>query len=123
MSNDTATLVTVREALSAARGLIENPEFWTQGDYAIENTGATVETLDDDAYAFCAVGALGRVLDWDPNSDITDMTVFAKAYRALNGASLTLYDRGIAPTNDERAPDVAHNQVLFLYDYALANFV
>lgn len=61
----------VTDVLKEARALISDPEHWTQGSAAIENTGAECLPTDPDAYAFCGLGAILHVLGVSEEDDLT----------------------------------------------------
>lgn len=54
--------MTPRDALIAARVLIEKPEHFTQGAYARTADGLSTECTDPNAVAFCAAGALEKIV-------------------------------------------------------------
>lgn len=118
-----------KQALSQARALIENPEHWTQGEAAIENTGAACSPHSLDAYAFCASGAMQRAAG--------DTHVRLLCVRAMTLAAHTLFpgvnsavpfigindgDYGIPDdvTTDAEFEAAAHANILRLFDHAIS---
>lgn len=115
---------TTKEILVEARAVIADREHWTQENMAIENTGLECSPTDDDAWAFCALGAVCKVVGMDDGEDATvrDVTQHLdRAARALYLEPKVVY--GIVSLNDgcanpDRVPD-AHAAVLRCYDYAI----
>lgn len=110
--------------LQAARALIANPEYWTQGCHAIANTGAEVPVDDPEAYAFCADGALLKaILDLGRPAP-HNSPEYASCSARLNSAARKMFPGivGITDINDGNAgePDDTHANVLAVFDAALS---
>jgi hypothetical protein len=89
-----SNFVTTVEVLKAAKTLIEDPERWTQHEYAQRADGSGTFSLDVDARQWCATGALQRVLDGQVASE-------TEAFIILESAARTLDIDGIIGVNDE----------------------
>ena len=50
----------IKELLSKARKLIENPENWLQGDFSRDAEGNPCFSTEENAVCFCSIGALRR---------------------------------------------------------------
>lgn len=98
----------VKELLVKAKGLIENPETWTQGYYAHDKDGNMCEALDEEATCFCSIGALFKANGGYYDED----GVISKAEDILN----SLADRHfIVDHNDSNT----HENVMALWDRAI----
>ena len=100
-----------RLTLLLARVLISHPDCWTTGVLARDRTGCPVSALDDSAAAWCARGAVYRVVGGD-------LEAFERAVRALEEASRALYSVSIRAVNDG-PPAFAHEAVLGAFDRAV----
>jgi hypothetical protein len=101
--------VTTVEVLIAAKTLIEDPERWTQHEYALRADGSGTFSLDVDARQWCATGALQRVQDSQIASETTE------AFIILESAARTLDIDGIVGVND----DLGHAAVMQMYNKAI----
>lgn len=117
-------MTAIKESLINARNLIAATEHWTQGDHAITNTGAPVDPLSDDAYAFCADGACARVANGFSSS------VYADMIRALDESTARLfgfYDQwAVVRVNDceigdfvDAEMETAHKAVIDIFNDAI----
>lgn len=117
----------VAKVLIAARELIADPEHWTQGSYAIENTGNEVYPDEPNAYAFCSAGALAKVsgTTFNEAGDMQPTPLYQAAYNELQRAALALFDVGsVTSINDgEHAgdSDAVHPDVIAMFDKAIAD--
>jgi hypothetical protein len=96
------------EILKAARALIEDPERWTQHEYAVKGDGSGTFSLDVDARQWCATGALQRVLAGQIASE-------TEAFIILESAAQDLDVDGIIGVNDE----LGHAAVMQMYNKAI----
>lgn len=100
-----------RLTLLLARVLISDPDCWTASVLARDQTGCPVSPLDESAMAWCARGAVYRVVGGD-------IEAFERAVQALDEASRTLYGVPICTVNDG-PPVFAHEAVLGAFDHAV----
>jgi hypothetical protein len=100
-----------RLTLLLARVLISDPHCWTAGVLARDRTGCPVAPLDDSAVAWCARGAVYRVVSGD-------VEAFQRAVRSLGEASQALYGTSIRAVNDGPSA-FAHAAVLGAFDHAV----
>lgn len=100
-----------RLTLLLARVLISDPRCWTAGVLARDRTGCPDSPLDDSAVAWCARGAVYRVVGGD-------VEAFQRAVRALDEASQLLYGTSICAVNDG-PPAFARAAVLGAFDHAV----
>lgn len=121
------------QALTAARKLIEDPEFWWRGEYAADNLGIACMPDDPDAYCFCALGAVHKVCgDISEDGDIRGSDASNGAISFLSEAAEKLFGRGeVGAVNDGEigVPDtvddlafertLAHRNVLEMFDLAI----
>lgn len=105
------TMETV-EILTKARELISDESRWTKNDYAADNVGYVVEFSDPRACAFCALGAILRVVEAKDDNDPTAREADRLLVRAIGGT--VPYD--VAVFNDTHS----HGEVLDLFDRAIA---
>jgi hypothetical protein len=117
----------VSEVLSAARELIADPEHWTQGTYAIENTGNEVYPDESNAYAFCSAGALAKAsgTTFNEAGDMQPTQLYDTAYFELKRAALALFGTdSVTSVNDgelKTDPETAHPDVLAMFEKAIAD--
>ena len=100
-----------RLTLLLARVLITDPHCWTVGVLARSRIGGPVSPLDDSAVAWCARGAVYRVVGGD-------VEAFQRAVRYLDRASQALYGTSICAVNDGPSA-LAHAAVLGAFDHAV----
>jgi hypothetical protein len=100
-----------RLTLLLARVLISDPDCWTAGVLARDQTGCPVSPLDESATAWCARGTVYRVVGGD-------VEAFERAVQALDEASHALYGVPICTVNDG-PPVFAHEAVLGAFDHAV----
>lgn len=116
-----------REALIAARALISDSEHWCQDVHAEANTGMEVCLDDEEAYSFCADGALSKVCGVriiDGTGDWIQNSAYQSAFRELNESAFVLFNCGIVETNDywrDEQREKSHKRVLACFDRAIAN--
>jgi hypothetical protein len=104
--------MTDKEALTAARALIADPERWTTGAYARSAKGWRVKAGGKAAVCWCGIGALQRV-----TGELTDFDL--PGYPYLRIAAHDLFGTGaVHKVNDNRA--LGHAAVLQVYDRAIA---
>lgn len=118
----------MKQILKEARALITDPEHWTQGDHAIENTGASIDPLNEAAYAWCADGALCRVLNRQPEF-INGYAPYKMACAALDaalarvvpldGKSTSLVALNDAEIEGIETAEACHAAVLSVFDDAI----
>ena len=124
----------VKDTLIGARALIADIEHWTQGNHAIENTGARVDPLADAAYAYCADGALCRAARGFTGAEGFSNARYEEAYEVLKAASQRLFGHNPVNVNDgdywdaelenaseEDFPKLCHERVLEVFDDAIAH--
>lgn len=109
--------------LKTARDLIADPERWTKGAYARHRDGELCAIEDKGACQWCAIGALfwaTDVADTDEaDEEIEDISTERFAMGMLYDATCALGARGgVAEFND--APERTHEEVMALYDKAIA---
>jgi hypothetical protein len=97
-----------RKILIAARALIEDAKRWTTGACARDTDGDIVQLNSDEAYCFCALGAVFRVVK--KNLDLA----FA-AEKELEKAASELFGKTMIDVNDE----LGHAAVLRMYSWAI----
>lgn len=100
-------MATVKEQLVAARALIADEKRWTQREFARDETGIPVDPVDDSACAWCALGALSRVLNCSPLGE--DWS------RVETLASVVTEDGLVVEVNDTDG----HAAVLAMFDRAI----
>jgi hypothetical protein len=98
----------VAETLRAARELIADPERWTQGVFARDAEGRSVDPSDDRAVRWCAAGAIWRVA--------TVAHGWCDAYWLARDAAERAHDSGLTEVNDR----LGHQAVLRVLDQAIA---
>lgn len=99
--------MTTREALIAARELIEDPERWTQEESARDADGKGVPIGSPEACQWCAMGALSKIA---PDGLMLSRTRVA-LLRGTGTYSVSMF-------ND--APGRTHAEVLAAFDKAIA---
>lgn len=97
------------ELLTAAKGLIANPENWTRGCAARNILGKPVTTLNSTAYSFCGVGAIDRATH--------ELGLSYKAQNVAIKALHSLIKGSVSGFNDEHT----HEEVMQLFDTAINN--
>ena len=96
--------------LSRARELIEDPVNWVQGPYAVDDYGQPVDHDDPEACAWCALGAIWAVSDWEGVD-------YGAANDLLNKLPVVRRHCGIHMLNDE--DDTTHDDILAVFDDAI----
>jgi hypothetical protein len=110
--------MTTHEILTAARKVIEKPEHFSQRTYARDKDGMHVSYLSTDAVAFCAAGAMGRVITHDAPTELGYEVVDlldAAARAQYPGACPTSRGAGIVYVNDT----LGHEATLAMFDEAI----
>lgn len=97
--------MTALEELRAARALIDTPEKWTQGAYALDANGKSTDPKSDVAVCFCISGAFWRI-DWDKG--------------APDGFSAFKRAAGRYPVDFNDDPGTTHADILAAFDKAIA---
>lgn len=69
-----------RDFLVASRNVIADPEHWTQGMWACDSDGESVDSCSPDAVRWCAVGAMEKV---DSHHEFFDFRIWRKAQKEL----------------------------------------
>lgn len=104
----------VKDILAEARKLIEKPENWCQGHYALSDDGADISWSDDSACRRCADGALMYV-----TRDQTEAEEDEGYWAALKAIEAAIGDKsgvkGITVFNDKHT----HAEVLAAFDRAI----
>lgn len=103
-------------ALVKARDLITPPEFWIKGNMMKRLPLEARDGRPDQAYAYCALGALSAALGFDKWAN---RRVYDEAVTALNVMGKRLGYGGVVDYNDH--PTTTHADVLALYDEAIKN--
>lgn len=99
--------MTPLETLKAARDLISDPSCWTQGDFARNTDGQSVDPNNKEAMCFCAFGAIQR---------ITENPLMSDADRLLESICNERFSLSVGDFNDTHT----HAEVLALFDAAIA---
>lgn len=124
---------TVLSALTEARTRIADIEHWTQGESAIDNTGAEVSVFSPDACAWCADGSLLASTGGESMPIYHEAKVFLTRaarrlfpevagfdchfpYVAVNDGDAGIPDDDIT---DDDARSLAHDNILSVYDTAI----
>ena len=94
--------------LKKIRQLIEDPERWTQGDYAHDKDGQSVYFMDRAAYSFCLAGAIRRTCNETAVQDY-------RVYNVL--ATYIPYGQLLFEYNDK----VSHAEIINLLDKAISD--
>jgi hypothetical protein len=129
-------VMNVLDTLTAARNLIADISRWTQGERTIDKLGQICGPSDERAYAWCATGALHKVLEADLSDPNPAYLKAIPAKEALNVAARKLFQNDgtafICPyidVNDGRAgvlaltsdrTAAAHANILKVFDEAIA---
>lgn len=111
-----------RRAIQAARDLITNIEFWTQGSDAADNSGLPVEAYAPTAYCFCAEGALIKVSPDNDQLRISCAEIVTQKAREMFGDSIIAVNDGEIGLDDRPTVDdytAAHRNVLRVFDAVL----
>lgn len=109
----------LHEVLTEARKLIEDPNNWTQGQFARGQDGYWLPPKSADAVCFCAVGAVERVVTGHcflGLSAIVALGLQTGAENALKGHSM-FARYAVVKFNDRNN----HDAVLALFDRAIAD--
>lgn len=111
--------------LTEARKLIEDPEHWVQGVYAMDEfKTAVLNPRDPGAACFCSIGAVVHALPEDHPPD-EEVTRLSRAVRALDPTWFNRtksrrpamrIERCITQYNDTHT----HHEVLAVWDHAIA---
>lgn len=106
--------------LTEARKLIEDPEHWLQGVYAMDETKTVgLYPKNPAATCFCSIGAVVHVLPEDalPEKEVQALSAAVWALDpAWAEANKVRKDRCIAGYNDTHT----HEEVLAVWDHAIA---
>jgi hypothetical protein len=100
---------TVLDILTSARAILTEPTSWTQGVYARDENGESIEPYEDEATCFCLWGALKAAASRFPTS-------------VHWGAQLAVYNSieiGDIPSFNDAA-GTTHADVLNVLDAAIA---
>lgn len=104
--------MTVVEILRAAREKISDPAHWTTRDYARDHRGLSADLLSNDAFCWCALGALWAA------SEGAEVFIESRANKLLLSAAGEIRSGfGIVEVNDT----LGHQAVLNMFDRAIAN--
>jgi hypothetical protein len=105
-------VTTAREILTAARKLIENPENWTKGTWALDPGNNKVPYTSDLANCFCAEGAIRR----------TVMASFGRADIYVSDLERMVRDAGDRTCRSLSEFNYSHDhaEVLAAFDKAIA---
>lgn len=115
-----------KQILVEARALIEDPDNWTRGVYARDETGRSLSSgFAPGACVWCAAGAVEAAAGEDDYRKVD--SPFVVAYRSLSDAARQIPDGppalSIEDLNDQGAiPDDyedAHSNVLKAFDIAI----
>lgn len=111
--------------LTEARKLIEDPEHWLQGLYAMDESKTVgLYPKNPNAACFCSVGAVVHVLPEDalPDEEISRLSAAVHALdpywflQTKSSRPAMRIDRCIATYNDTHT----HEEVLAVWDHAIA---
>src|SRR4051794_6712739 len=97
---------TVVEVLKQARGLIEDPRNWVQGNFAVAEGDAPVPPSHWAASRWCALGAIKKFAD-------SELRIIASA--RIQQSAQDLYGEHIEQVND----DLGHAEVMRVFDLAI----
>ena len=107
---------TIKQILSEARALIDQPEKWTQNTLGRDATGKPVDLCSNvEAAALCASGAILAACMYDGVFCAEETAVRDQLMRAINGPDARGY--GLAFWNDE--PERTHAEVMQAFDRAI----
>ena len=106
------------DALKAARKLIEQPEHWGKGSFALTSEGNPTTLFSKDAVCFCAHGAVARAVGKNPHHRVNGMDVLVELAVGLpRHPTATLPQTKVYEWNDHNA---THEQVLAHFDATIA---
>ena len=112
------------DALRAARALIATPESWTKNALARDSAGNDRALRDPEACAFCAMGAVLRVLA-DEYENHRTLAAVQIEHAVMHALSREIQLSFLAPTNHSRVAAYndgsTHAEVLALFDRAIAS--
>lgn len=100
--------MTAADQLRAAKALIDSPEKWIKGRFAVDKLGLTTSYDDPRATCFCAVGACRRYCF---RGDLDE--ALPESFVALGKKASPVVE-----FNDH--PDTTHADVMALFDRAIA---
>lgn len=103
--------MTTLEVLQAAREKIEDPDNWTQGEYAVDGGEMRCGPTSFRAYAYCSIGALCAVTG---RGAVRAMS--HPSYAALERFALMPHGASLPDFNDSHT----HAEVLAMFDKAIA---
>ena len=105
------------DILTVARKLIESPSHWTQGALCRNRQGQQVSTNSDEAYCYCAQGAVIAVCDHKYVDHYTQLTGDHRLWNFLNRVSNKIYpEHGFLSVLNDFG---SHKDVLEVYDRAI----
>ena len=109
-----STKMSKRDVLIAARALLAKRGNWTRGYFAVDSAGNEVLANSPKACKWCALGALGKVVDHGSHADFNGAQDACEALRqALDG-------EWPAQVNDSREKGNGLRAILAGYDRAIA---
>ena len=100
---------TIKQRLSAARALIDQPEKWTQGAFQRNARGLAVEPRCG-AVAYCAYGAIRETC-----AESQQFEIMSRLVNCINRHGGCCYE--LAPWND--APERTYAEVMQAFDRAI----
>jgi hypothetical protein len=126
---------TTKQILIEARDLISDPRRWTQHDMAILENGRACDPNHPTACAWCADGAVYKIIGNDPTgpSDV-GFAEHNAVCDQLSDASGRLFDTGcfvsindgedgVPPGTIDSVEEIAHANILAVFDKAIADCV
>ena len=114
---DTPTYTTL-DILKAARATLANPENWTKGCYARDAAGNMCKPYSPNAVKWCAIGTCALVSNHSVYSPKLEM-VMDELVKCLPYKTENPTEDCIADWQD--APETTHEQMLAMFDCAIAN--
>lgn len=103
------------EILEKARNIIKDRGRWTVGSYARSLHGESVASLSQEAYSFCAMGAVRRARLVGISLDDSAVSDISNADKVLRKKAVERGYMGISELNDEGD----HDRVLDMFDRAI----
>lgn len=117
------TLADTATDLRNAKAIISDPNKWGRHYYAADEGGDPVDHDSPEATCFCTFGAVMKAVSCDEDDEFgIERTVRLFQCEATLEASLPIYDgdryHTVIGFNDD--PDTTHDDVMALYDRAIA---
>lgn len=114
---------TVRDFLVATRDVIADPEHWTQGTWARDADGESVDAFSPDAVRWCAVGAMEKVERTigkvDPDSELSGFILWGKSRKYLRKTVSELNIEKVGSSIHMYNDSHSHDDVLRVLDQAI----